>query len=1270
MPNHPNAINYIEAGQPDEILAAFDEILWAANPSNLQLLYISPSVEPVLGYSASDLLEQPKRWLDMVHEGDRAHVQHCLSCLSPSNPLDLTYSVVRPDSTICQIRNRVRLVPDEEQRSGKLVGIMHHVSELAILSSDSSTHAGDFNSAENINSFLRQMIENFNGVFWLSQASDDRVVYISPSYQQLWGQAIERLYHDPNSYLETVYPDDVEWVSNIFKLNSFSDEVDIEYRIVGLGGSLRWVRDRGFPIKDACGKIRCYAGIVEDITDRKKTELALKQSEERFRVIFEQAAVGIYQTDASGKILEVNECFCRLLGYTRSELLERSDQAITHRDDLPIQLDHFYRIDRGQSSSFSIEKRYLRKDGSVIWTNLAVTQIFDPLRALKLNVTIVQDISDRKRIEEALRRSQRMLRLVMDNIPQRIFWKDYNLVYLGCNQAQADISQLSTPAEIVGKTDYDLPDTRDQADFYRECDRYIIENNVSQYGILSHQRQVNGQLAWIATTKVPLHDDQGEVVGILGTAEDVTHRKQFEDALKVSEEKFAKAFCSSPDAMAIANFSTGQLLEINNSFLDLLEYDRNEVLGCTAIDLKVLEDLEDRVTIRKLLEDDGLVRDYELTLRTRSGQLKTALLSAELMELNGESCVLAIAKDITERKYTETLLRAKIRQERALNQVIQAIRDSLELDTIFTTATEEIARLLDVDRASIKQFLPVEAIWRTITAYCPNPETEDAIAFDIPDRENPITAVLKAGSAIQIDDVNQSDTIISQHLAQIFPGSWLIVPLHLRSPLSQQSLQEPNPESKATHPSVWGCLCLIRNRRGNLGWHETEVEMASAVTNQLAIAIQQSELYQQVQQFNANLEQQVQERTAQLQIALDFEAGLKRVTDSVRDSLDEAQILQTVVRELGQLLNARCISAGIYDLTEQIVRIDYEYSQPDWSSTHGCTIPLEPSFEIHQALLAGRSLQFCLPNPRFSRPRAAILACPIVDDQEILGDLWLFRHSHLTFNNSEIRLVEQLASQCAIAIRQARLYQAVQLQVTELETLNQLKDDFLSTVSHELRTPIANIKMATQMLDVVLSQSETRDPRVERYLEILQDQTRQEMDLINDLLDLQRLEGGSRPSDIAPIQMQNWLPQIADSFESRVQTHQQRLTVMIPPNLPEFWSELSAIKRILVELLNNACKYTPEGGEIQLVARAKPAIVPTTIEISITNTGIEIPEHELPLIFNKFYRIPKADRWKHGGTGLGLALVKQLTEYLGGKIIVTSRQNVTCFTVEFPLSIG
>jgi signal transduction histidine kinase len=283
-----------------------------------------------------------------------------------------------------------------------------------------------------------------------------------------------------------------------------------------------------------------------------------------------------------------------------------------------------------------------------------------------------------------------------------------------------------------------------------------------------------------------------------------------------------------------------------------------------------------------------------------------------------------------------------------------------------------------------------------------------------------------------------------------------------------------------------------------------------------------------------------------------------------------------------------------------------------------------------------------------------------------LGDLWLVNQAVTGFDDREISLVQHVATQCAIALRQALLFQQSQAQVAELERLSQLKDDFLSTVSHELRSPLSNIKMAIQMLEVTLETESEPPPVLEesnlgRYLQILKDECQREISLINDLLDLARLDAATEPLVPTRINLQTWLAQIVPPFEERAIAQDQRLRVVTKDNL-SLKTDLSRLERIVGELLNNACKYTPPKGFMMVeVTQEKTELV-----IRVSNSGVEIPEDERDRVFDKFYRIPKNDPWKHGGTGLGLALVKKLTERIGATIEVESATGQTIFAIRFP----
>ena len=231
-------------------------------------------------------------------------------------------------------------------------------------------------------------------------------------------------------------------------------------------------------------------------------------------------------------------------------------------------------------------------------------------------------------------------------------------------------------------------------------------------------------------------------------------------------------------------------------------------------------------------------------------------------------------------------------------------------------------------------------------------------------------------------------------------------------------------------------------------------------------------------------------------------------------------------------------------------------------------------------------------------------------------------------------------------------------QINDLQHLSELKDEFLSTVSHELRTPITNMKMAIQLLKI--SRTETQK---EHYLRILDNECNREADLVNGLLDLQRLESGRQCFENELIDLHIWLPELLEAFDRRTESRQQDFTIVIDPDLPALQSDREALERILVELINNACKYTPPNQQIIVCADW----VAPHVELHVKNSGVEISAEARSRIFERFYRVPNADPWKQGGSGLGLALVQKLVEALQGTIEVNSENNWTIFTVTLPI---
>ncbi|AFY37558.1 PAS/PAC sensor signal transduction histidine kinase [[Leptolyngbya] sp. PCC 7376] len=184
-----------------------------------------------------------------------------------------------------------------------------------------------------------------------------------------------------------------------------------------------------------------------------------------------------------------------------------------------------------------------------------------------------QESHHREQIDSELKASQQLLQLVMDTLPEAIFWKDRHSVYLGCNQNFAEDAGVGSPPNIVGKTDYDLAWKTEEADFFRECDQRVMSSNCAELGIIEPQLQGDGKQAWLETNKAPLHNSCGEVIGILGTYQDITERKQADIALQnlnkklerqTNRLKLALELVQSEKMSALGKMVAGIAHEINN----------------------------------------------------------------------------------------------------------------------------------------------------------------------------------------------------------------------------------------------------------------------------------------------------------------------------------------------------------------------------------------------------------------------------------------------------------------------------------------------------------------------------------------------------------------------------------------------------------------------------------------------------------------------------------------------------------------------------------
>ena len=403
----------------------------------------------------------------------------------------------------------------------------------------------------------------------------------------------------------------------------------------------------------------------------------------------------------------------------------------------------------------------------------------------------------------------------------------------------------------------------------------------------------------------------------------------------------------------------------------------------------------------------------------------------------------------------------------------------------------------------------------------------------------------------------------------------------------------------------------------------------------------------------------------ELQQTLDFEASVRRITDKIRDTLNENSCLQIATEELATVLNLSSCQVELYDSQQVTAVIVHEYSIT-LPTCQGETRQIDDFPELYQQLLQKSPLQLVEAIPQFnpSGIQVSRLACPIFDNRGIMGNLWGLRPPGEVFSSFEIRLMQQVASQCAIAIRQARLYADSNRQIAELAKLDQLKNDFLKTISHELKAPMSSIQLAAQTLENLLKNTKNprKSPLFERVLHIFHDSCQRQKQLVDDLLTLCYVDAKAEVIQPEVLEFNSWLINLTRLYAERINDQQQKLILDLPAQKIDILVDPVILDRVVRELLNNACKYTPSQGTITVEAKS------TNSEISlyVINSDAEIPTDEQELIFEQFYRIPNNDPWQHGGTGLGLALVKKLVEILDATIDVESDRTKTIFCVRFP----
>ncbi|GEM_PF-876343 len=1058
------------------------------------------------------------------------------------------------------------------------------------------------------------------------------------------------------------------------------------------------------------GRIQAF---VRDITARRQAEEALRLSEQRFSRAFQASPLPTCITTLhEQRLIDANESFFHFFGFSKEEVLGR---IVT---ELGATLTF---LDKASVAQKMAADQPLRNIEAVVSTisgdtrNVLLSIEFIDLNGQQCALSIFQDITERKRAEEALSQERSLLRTLIDNLPDYIFIKDAEGRFLISNTAHSRAAQRTIAGSPVGRTASDLfpPDFAKQ---YQADDQAVLQSGQALINVERITIGEDGNPRWVLTTKVPLRDSTGKITGLVGISRDITERKRAED-------RFRSLLESAPDAMVIAN-GNGEIVLVNS---------RAELIG-QRVEVLIPEALRNQHRVKRTAYNADphafmLGSGLDLfALRKDGGQFPVEVSLSPIVTEEGTLLVSAI-RDITGRKQAEEALRKAQEAEHEQRVLAEALRDTaaaltsaLNPDVVMQRILENLGRVVAHEAVNI---MLIEgdsariAYRRGYPSLDENGQQPEVVPLNVAN----LREMIISSAPCLIPDVT------------VYPG-WAAIPgtawirSYLGAPLR-------------VHGSTLGFINLD-SATPNF-FNHVHAERLQAFADQAAIAIENAQLYNELLHHATKLELHVAERTAELSHAKErVEAILSNSSDAVAVLELDGTISQTnpaframfghQAHDLSLPLLAEPDSRQKFSEAIQSVlgngqpaRLEIS-ARNQWGNVFSADVALSPirrqdvgpaskalsgvvcsirdmteRRRAEEALAQERNLlRTVIDNVpdfiyvkdaehRFVLSNASVAKFWATTPDEIVGktDFDLFPEDLAAHFRDDERLIIETAQPLTheemvvdpAGRRRVFLTTKVPLfdkdlhviglvgtsrDITEskqiekeLQELNRLKTEFLSTAAHELRTPLTSIRGFSEIL---LARS-FGEERQRRYLSLINEQAAQLGKLIDDLLDITRLETRrSLALELGPVDLAQLLDKAVTTFAEFAPRHQIKMEGL--SHYPAVKGDAFRLTQVINNLLSNAVKYSPRGGVVTIRTR----LLADSVELCVQDEGIGMTAEQQAHLFEKFYRAD-ASNTTISGTGLGLSICKLIVELHGGRIWVDSEYGVgTKLYVTLPLA--
>ncbi len=1018
-----------------------------------------------------------------------------------------------------------------------------------------------------------------------------------------------------------------------------------------------WVT-RG-PLRAADGRITGSFGIAHDITARIAAETALREREELYSTVVSQALDAIAVVDVENlRFVEFNTAAHDGLGYAREEfarltLVELNGQ---YRRET---LQWFFAQPLGPEGWVG-ETRLRHKSGEVRNVHIRARDI--QLRGRRYRAASWTDITERKRAETALRESQADLARAQAT------------AHLGSWTVDFDSGRTTWSDETCRILGQPL-DARPDRDLYRrlahpgDADSLRRAWDGLEAGVpvdVEHRCVVSGQTRWLHLRSEPSTAADGRVVGAVGTVQDITGRKRAELLLRDSEARYHTAFRTSPDAININRLADGVYVDVNAGFERMTGWTRDEVVGRSSLDLPIWADPEDRRRLVDELERTSYCENLEADFLLKNGERRTCLMSAHLVALDGEPCILSITRDITERKRAEEALQREARRRRELmessrdgiaildqsHRVVEANQrfaemlgyrgdEVLQLHTwdFEATMTEAEVRTRFADLTSVHALFETRHRRRDGSSFDVEVSANGAlvggeplvftVCRDISERKWIQRAMSESEVRYRTLAESSQDWVWAMDLfgRHVFTNS--AGPAALGYTIAEFEALDPRNLVHADDLAAFDRE-LAAARTAQRGWTSVVLRWRAKGGDFVEFESNAAPLFDAAGRLSGfqGIDRDVTERrrnaAALAESELRYRTAFRISPDAITiNRLDDGRFVD--VNEGFERMTGLARDAVVGRSAEQL----------------GIALDTGDSARVHEALErtgACENIEVRGAGPDGGRQTHLVSARTITLGGHacvlsMIRDITAMKRSAEELDRYRHRLEDLVADRTA-QLLEARV---------RAETASRAKSTFIANMSHEIRTPMNAIMGLTHLMQ----RAEASPAKLER-LRRIDAAARHLLAIINDILDLSKIEAGKFSLEEEDFTLDGVLEQVRALVADEALTKGLRLHVDAGAEPLWLRGDRTRLVQALLNYAGNAVKFT-EHGSITIRAGVLPDDGDRMlIRFEVQDTGIGVEPEKIPLLFEAFEQGDSSTTRKYGGSGLGLAITRRFARLMGG----------------------